>query len=137
MREEMNEKLVFDAGALSLHFADHAGVKPYFDAAIAGRSVGLISSFNLAEFYYKTCQKFGKQTADTWYFQLRNSELDVVEREELVRLAGLEKCRGSHMLSLADCFALALTKYEGAMLITTDGELAKAEGVEVRHIRIG
>jgi hypothetical protein len=52
-------------------------------------------------------------------------------------MAGLEKCRGSHKLSLADCFALALTKYESAMLITTDGELAKAEGVEIRHIRIG
>jgi predicted nucleic acid-binding protein len=133
----MNEKLVLDAGALSLHFADHPGVKHYFDAISAGRSVGLISGFNLAEFYYKTCQKLGKQTADTWYFQLRNSELEVVERIELVRLAGLEKCRGSHMLSLADCFALALAKYESALLITTDSELAKAEGAQVRHIRVG
>ncbi len=125
----MQEKLVLDAGALSLHFAEHASVRPYFDAIIAGRSVGLVSSFNLAEFYHKTCQKLGKQTADTWYFQLRTSELEVVEKEALVRHAGLEKCRNSPKLSLADCFALALAKSESALLVTTDGELAKAEGV--------
>jgi predicted nucleic acid-binding protein len=132
----MNEKLVLDTGALSLHFADHSGVRPYFDAISAGRSLGLVSSFNMAEFYYKTCQKLGKQTADAWYFMLRSSELDVVDREDLVRLAGLEKCRHSAALSLADCFALALAKSERAFLITTDGKLAKADGVEVRHIRI-
>src|SRR5713226_1310303 len=111
-RHESNEKLVLDAGALSLHFVDDLSVRPYFDAILTGRSVGLVSSFNLAEFYYKTCQKFGKQTADTWYFQLRDSELDVIHREDLVRLAGLEKCRNQPTLSLADCFALALARTE-------------------------
>ncbi|MBI2183982.1 MAG: PIN domain-containing protein [Thaumarchaeota archaeon] len=132
----MNEKLVLDAGVLSLHFADHRGVGPYFDAITAGRSKGLISSFNLAEFYYKTCQKLGKQTADTWYFQVRNSELNIINREELVRLAGLEKCRQSHRLALADCFALALAKAEGALLLTTDGELAKIRDANVKHIKL-
>lgn len=131
----MNEKLVLDAGVLSLHFADHGGVRQYFDAIIAGRSKGLISSFNLAEFYYKACQKLGKQTADTWYFQVRNSELSIIHREELVRLAGLEKCRQSHRLALADCFALALAKVESALLLTTDSELAKVGDVSARHIR--
>ena len=132
----MNQKLVLDAGALSLHFVDSPRVRLYFDAIFAGRSVGLVCSFNLAEFYYKTCQKFGKQTADTWYFQIRESELDVIHREDLVRLAGLEKCRNSSSLSLADCFALALAKSESALLITTDSVLAKVDGVDARHITI-
>jgi len=132
----MNEKLVLDTGVLSLHFVDHPGVRLYFDAISAGRSLGMVSSFNLAEFYYKVCQKLGKQTADAWYFRIRSGELYVVEREELVRLAALEKCRHSGSLSLADCFALALAKSERGLLITTDGELAKADGVEVRHVSI-
>jgi len=132
----MSEKLVLDAGVLSLHFADHRGVKRYFDDIIAGRSKGLVSTFNLAEFYYKTCQKLGKQTADTWYFQTRNSGLSIVHGEELVRLAGLEKCRRSNRLALADCFALALAKSENALLLTTDSELANVGNVEVRHIRL-
>ena len=124
-----------DAGALFLHFTDHSGVRRYFDEVISGRSKGLISSFNLAEFYYKTCQKLGKQTADTWYFQVMESGLLVVHREELVRLAGLEKCRQSHGLALADCFALALAKAENALLLTTDSELANVAEVSVRHVR--
>jgi predicted nucleic acid-binding protein len=132
----MNEKLVLDAGVLSLHFADHKGVRKYFDSIIMGRCDGLISTFNMAEFYYKTCQKFGKQTADTWYFQLRNSDLGIVHREELVRAAGLEKCRQSPTLSLADCFALALAKAENALLLTTDGELAKVRDVRTRHVEV-
>ena len=132
----MSKKMVLDAGVLSLHFADHAGVKRYFDAIIGGRSKGLIATFNLAEFYYKTCQKLGKQTADSWYFQVRNSELVVIHEEELVRLAGLEKCRHFSRLSLADCFALALAKSEGALLITTDSELSKVDDIEVRHVKL-
>jgi predicted nucleic acid-binding protein len=131
----MEEKLVLDATVLSLHFADHAGVRRYF-IIISGQSRGLVSSFNLAEFYYKTCQKLGKQTADMWYFQVRNSELGIINREELVKVAGLEKCRQSRKLSLADCFALALTKAEDALLITTDSELAKASGVNVTYIKL-
>jgi predicted nucleic acid-binding protein len=130
----MNKKLVLDAGVLSLHFADHHSVRKYFDAIITRRCDGLIHSFNLAEFYYKACQKFGRQTADTWYFQLKNTELAIVDREELVKAAGLEKCRQSPRLSLADCFALALAKAESALLITTDGELAKVKGINVRHV---
>ncbi len=106
----MNEKLVLDAGVLSLHFADHPAIRKYFDSIITCRCDGLTPGDNLAEFYSKSCQKFGKQTADTWYFQLRNSELVIVHKEDLVRSAGLEKCRQSLNLSLADCFALALAK---------------------------
>lgn len=132
----MNEKLVLDAGALSLHFVDHPGVRRYFDAIITRRSDGLIHAVNLAEFYYKTCQKSGKQTADTWYYQLKNSELSIVDGDELEKPAGLEKCRQSPRLSLADCFALALAKAENALLITTDGELSKASGVTAKLIRV-
>lgn len=133
----MNEKVVLDAGALSLHFVDHPGVRKYFDAIMTGRSAGLVHSVNLAEFYYKTCQKSGKQTADAWYYQLRNSEISIIDREdELDRAAGLEKCRQSPRLSLADCFALALAKTVNALLLTTDEELAKTKGVTARHVRI-
>ena len=132
----MNEKLVLDAGAISLHFVDHPGVRKYFDAISSGRCDGLIHSINLAEFYYKACQKSGKQTADTWYYQLKDSELSIIAENGYTRAAGLEKCRQSNKLSLADCFALALAKAENALLITTDRELAKAPGVASKHIDI-
>ena len=131
----MNERLVLDAGVLMLHFANHKDVQEYFDAIDAGRSKGLISSVNLTEFYYKICQKLGKQTADTWYFQLRRSKLEVIRNDELDRQAGLEKCRQPYRLALADCFALALAKMEHALLLTTDSELAKVKDVKIRHLK--
>ncbi len=87
-------------------------------------------------FIIRPAKKFGKQTADAWYFQLRNSELNVVNKEELISAAGLEKCRHPHTLSLADCFALALARAEKALLVTTDGELAKVREVKTRHIEV-
>ncbi len=82
---------------------------------------GSISSINLAEFHYKTCQKIGKTTADIRYYQLRRTRLQVVETDEnLTRNAGAEKCRSQHHLPLADCYALALSKRDKAILLTTD-----------------
>jgi predicted nucleic acid-binding protein len=132
----LNRKIVVDAGVLSLHFVNHRGVREYFDAIITKRSRGLISSVNLAEFYYKTCQKLGGETADFWYFQVQRTTLEVVyNNEELVRRAALEKCKQLYKLALADCFALALAKIEGAMLLTTDDELAGVKDVESRYIK--
>jgi predicted nucleic acid-binding protein len=59
----------------------------------------------------------------------------VVEADRDLSLsAGLEKCRNSR-LSLADSYALALTKRVRGVLLTTDGELAKSREVSVRHFR--
>lgn len=94
--------------------------------------MGHLSGVNLAEFYYKACQKAGRQTADAWYYQAVESGLRLATAtEELSRLAGREKC-SRPLLSVADCFALALAKFENALLLTTDGELAKVKDVRTK-----
>lgn len=106
-------------------------VRGYFDDIETGARQGSISSVNLSEFHYKTCEKLGKTTADIRYYQLRRTRLRVVETDEdLSRLAGVEKCRSHQKLSLADCFALALAKRERATLLTTDRELAKTRDIK-------
>jgi len=86
----------------------------------------------MCEFYYKTCQKLGRQTADTRYYQVKKTRLQIVHDDDLTRSAGLEKCRQPLSLSLADCFALALAKREKALLLTTDKELSKVKETEVK-----
>lgn len=132
----MDKKLAIDAGVLTLRFSGDARVREFFDAVADGKSEAFISEINLSEFFYKTCQKLGKQTADTRYYQAIESGLVVVGSEEIGRLAGLEKCRHSSALSLADCFALALAKSEGALLLTTDGALAEVPEVRVRRFPV-
>jgi predicted nucleic acid-binding protein len=105
-------------------------VKKYFDEIESGLKQGSISAFNLSEFYYKTCQKLGKSTADIRYYQIRNTKLAVVETDaELGRLAGLEKCKQKADLSLADCYVLAVARRLKAAILTTDRGLAGVKDV--------
>lgn len=127
----MDRALVFDAGVLALWFAGDRRPAEYFRAVESGRSRGLVSGVNLAEFYYKSCQKAGRQSADAWYYQTVESGLSVVPAEGSDRAAGLEKCR-SPSLSLADCFALALARSEAGLLLTTDRELAETKDVRTK-----
>ncbi len=104
----------------------------YFDMIDRDQALGFVSEVNLAEYYYKTCQKLGRVTADVRYFMLKASKLQVSNDESLTRAAGLERCRQQLDLSLADCYALALAKRERATLLTTDSELKKPQDVQVR-----
>ena len=132
----MKTTLVLDAGVLSLFFAGDPRVVPYFNRIDQDQATGLITEINLAEYYYKTCQKIGKQAADTRYFLLRNSKLKTISDESLSRLAGVEKCKQELDLSLADCFALALAKREHATLLTTDRELGSAKDAPAKFFRV-
>lgn len=132
----MKENVIIDAGVLALHSIDDPRVKKYFDEIYEKRVEGFICAVNLAEYYYRVCEKLGKQTADTRYYQVRMA-LKVVETdEELTRTAGLERCRQPYDLSLADCFALALTKKLKGLLLTTDSELQKVKEINVKFFKV-
>jgi len=132
----MRKAVVVDAGVLTLHFIDDPRVEEYFSGIDDERVSGYISSVNVAEFYYKTCQKIGRQTADTRYYQIKRTRLQIVHDDDLTRNAGLEKCRQPLSLSLADCFALAVGKKEKALLLTTDRELSKVKEIEVKFFEV-
>ncbi|MEM2127754.1 MAG: type II toxin-antitoxin system VapC family toxin [Candidatus Bathyarchaeia archaeon] len=130
-------RYVIDAGILFLHFIDDEGVRPYLDEIIQGKAQAFISDVNLAEYYYKTCEKLGKGIADLRYHQIRDSDIISVATDETLTLkAGEKKCRYRGTLSLADCFALALSELKEAILLTTDSELAKVREVSVKHFSV-
>lgn len=131
------KRYVIDAGILFLHFIGDERVKPYFDEVARGKAQAFICDVNLAEYYYKVCEKLGKSIAELRYHQVRGSGLEPVPTdEELTRKAGEKKCRYRGRLSLADCFSLALSELKKATLLTTDGELAKVKDVKVRHFSV-
>ena len=132
----MKPTLVLDAGVLTLHFAGDPRVSEYLTDISEEKAVGLLAEANLAEYYYKTCRKLGRQTADIRYFMLRTSKLRTINDQALTRTAGLEKCRQRLDVSLADCFALALAKREKAVLLTTDSEVGKAKDAKVKFFKV-
>ncbi len=128
-------KYVMDTGVLSLFYAGDERVRPFFGQIQSGRARGYISSINLAELYYKVCQKLGQETAIVRFHQTQTI-LEAVETDgELAKAAGLNKCRyGS--LSLADAFAAALTEKLGGTLLTTDEALLKVKEIRVKHFDV-
>lgn len=128
--------MVIDAGVLALHFIDDYRVRFYFHGIENGNIKGYMAHINLSEYYYKTCQQLGKDTADVRYLSIIRSKIEIFMDEMLARDAGLEKCKHELNLSLADCFALAVAKRFRSTLLTTDGELAKVKGRNVKHFKL-
>lgn len=126
---------IFDTGALSLFYADDERLRPLVDGIHGGRDRGLISSVTMSEFYYKTCQRLGRDVATLWTRQLsERMEVEGVDLDLSIS-AGLEKCRNNR-LSLADSYAIALTKRAKGLLLTTDSELAKNKETKVRFFEV-
>jgi predicted nucleic acid-binding protein len=112
-------------------------IKEYFDQLEDGQKNGFMSSVNLSEFYYKTCQALGREVAQLRYYQSRRTSLVIIETdEELSKLAGVEKCRHRMKLSLADCYALALARQFKSTILTTDRELASVDGVSTLLFKV-
>ncbi|PUA34376.1 MAG: hypothetical protein B9J98_00600 [Candidatus Terraquivivens tikiterensis] len=131
------KRYVVDAGVLFLLFIGDERVKPYFDEVARGQAQAYISDINLAEYYYKTCEKLGKEIAELRYHQIRASDIVPVATDEgLTWKAGEKKCKYKGKLSLADCFSLALSELKKATLLITDNELAKVKEVTVKHFPI-
>jgi predicted nucleic acid-binding protein len=123
-----------DAGFLALHYSGNTKSKPYFDRILSSKARGFISEVNLAEFYYKTGQKKGLETAETWYNQVRQAGFHIVAPDHIItKNAGIWKINRND-ISLADCFALATLGEHADVLLTTDSVLATIRGVKSVHV---
>jgi predicted nucleic acid-binding protein len=126
---------VFDTGVISLFFSEDERLRTLVDRIQQRGDLAFLSSVTVAEFYYKTCQNLGREVAALWSRQL-SEKMEVVDAGlEISFSAGLEKCRNSR-LSLADSYALALTKRLRGLLLTTDSELAKTKDAKVRFFSV-
>jgi predicted nucleic acid-binding protein len=119
---------VFDAGVISLYYAGSNASKPYFDRVSSGAARGFVSEVNLAEFYYKTGERLGLDTAENWHTQVRRSRIRCVSPNERVTKAAAVWKVKRRDLSLADCFALATREDKAQILLTTDSLLKDAGG---------
>lgn len=129
-------KLAFDAGALSLYYAGDKRIKSYFDSVFSKTKMGFVSEVNLAEFYYKTAEKFGLQTAETRYRLTRGSLIIVAPDEMITRDAAKLKPKSHDKLSLADCFAISTAINNQCTLITTDTKIKQVKEVTTVYISL-
>jgi len=119
-------RYTFDTGPLFLYFGESVRAKKLLDEVQRGRVEGSTCEPNLAELYYKTCEKMGRETARIRYLSIRRSKVIVFAPDEtLSRSAGELKCKHRGKLSLVDAYALALAKERGATLITSDPRISE------------
>lgn len=117
-------RIVLDTGPLFLYFAEDRRAKELIDAIQRGKTSGRTCETNLAEFYYKTCEKLGREVAELRNASIRGSMLMIESpNERLTRMAAALKCEYRGRLSLADAYVLALCQMYGGDLVTTDRRL--------------
>ncbi len=130
-------KLVFDTGPLFLYFAEDLHVKEVLDEVVAGKAEGFTCETNIAELYYKTCEKFGRDVAEVRQLSIRHSKISILPIDEsLTRTAGSLKCTHRGKLSLVDAYILAAVKMLEGTLITTDPRLKELKIVPTKLIKI-
>ncbi|MFQ5761910.1 MAG: type II toxin-antitoxin system VapC family toxin [Candidatus Bathyarchaeia archaeon] len=130
-------RLIFDTGPLMLYFAEDKRVKEMIGKVAAGIAEGFTSEVNLAELYYKTCEKLGREVAEVRHASIRHSKISIsVVDESLTRLAGNLKCIHRGKLSLADAYVIAVAKTRGGTLVTTDSRIVKLGIVQAKLLQI-
>lgn len=108
-----------------------------FDKVIAERAEGYTCEVNMAEFYYKTCEKFGREVAEVRNISIRNSKIVILSiDDQLTRIAGSLKCTYNGKLSLTDAYTVASTKMLKGTLATTDRQLAELKLVQTKLLKI-
>jgi predicted nucleic acid-binding protein len=128
-------RYTFDTGPLLLYFGEDLRVKKLLDDVRHSKATASTCEPNLAELYYKTCEKLGRETARIRYLSLRRSALSIVApNESLSRLAGELKCKHRGKLSLVDAYILAVTIDERSTLITSDSRISELALVPTRLV---
>ncbi|MEM2873412.1 MAG: type II toxin-antitoxin system VapC family toxin [Nitrososphaerales archaeon] len=131
------DRLVFDTGPLFLYFAEDDQVKEMFNEVLSGRVEGYTCETNMAEFYYKTCEKLGREVAEVRHTSIRHSKMSILATDErLTRIAGGLKCIHRGKLSLVDAYIVAAAKMLGGTLVTTDPRLLEIKLVQTRLLKI-
>lgn len=122
----MKKKYVLDASIPALYFAGHKDVKKYIDEIYNGQAEAYMCEINVAEFLYNYAKIFGWDTALSRHILLRNSPINFVNiDEDLTIEAAKLKLKHYSVLSLADCYLIALAKRNKAKIITTDHNVKK------------
>ncbi len=131
---------VFDACAFIALLEDEPGAEVVEELLQEPTNRCLIHAVNACEVYYDLYRRGNMEDANSIETIFAEYDLELLETlaSDVWQLAGKLKAEWRRV-SLADCFALALTIREGATLVTSDHHeldaIAKAEVCPIRFIR--
>ncbi|MGA1820099.1 MAG: PIN domain-containing protein [Thermoplasmatota archaeon] len=136
------KKYCFDASVLFIYVTEKDACTD-LDRIISmikdGRSEGIISTVNLAEFHRAIMRAFSESKADLYISWIRESGLSIVDLdEEIALLASLKKqhyAKARSPFAWGDAFCLATAlKFKCETILTSDSEFDKIAEIEVLKI---
>lgn len=132
----MKRRYVIDASFVAAYFAGVEETRRYIHDIMAGRAEAYMCEVNVAEFLYNHARVFGWDAALARHALLRASPIVFVGlNEELVIEAARLKVKYYRILSLADCFLVALAKLHKADVLTCDPAIQDVEEVRAVYIK--
>ncbi len=118
---------VLDSYTMLAYFQNEDGaqsVQQLLAESVLGESALFISCINLGEIAYITRRKAGPETADLLVSAVDMLPIEVVDATRELALSAAE-VKAGYAISYADCFALALAKQVGGVVVTGDPEFKK------------
>ena len=136
------KKYCFDASVLFIYVTEKdacADLDRVISGIKDGRSEGILSTVNLAEFHRAIMRAFSESKADLYISWIRESGLSIVELdEETALLASLKKQRyakAGSPFAWGDAFCLATAlKNKCQTILTSDNEFDKVTEIEVLKV---
>jgi len=119
----MNQIYILDACAMLSILSKEKGadkVLEIYKKAVSGEILLIMNKINLLEVYYDLYRAYGKESADGFYSEIKQSPI-VINHElsdDIFREAG--RLKASYKISIADSIALAQTIISGGVLLTSD-----------------
>lgn len=113
--------IVLDACAVIAFFRDEAGADVVEQYLLSPEHFCLIHAVNLCEVYYDFLKSGGVQEADQMTQELIDADIDIRRDLDDVFWRSIANYKATiRRISLADCFALTLSKKLSGTLITSD-----------------
>lgn len=113
-------RLVFDACALIACLRDETGAEVVESLLLNPRNTCLVHAINLCEVYYDFLRVSNKATAQSAISDLMATGLIRREDMDSAFCQKVGKLKANHHLSLADCFAIALSNQMHSELVSSD-----------------
>ena len=124
------DRVCLDTGIFELHFLDDRRVREIIRRIETGSLEGHTGELNLAELYYKTCEKLGSEVADIRNLAIRKSAIRIhPASRELTPQAASIKCKYRSQISLADAYTMATSMMNKCRLATTDPLLKEIDAI--------
>jgi len=128
------KRYIFDTGALIQYYAGHPDVSQIY-REIANRSAeGLTCYPLLIEFFYRTAQELGFEVAQIRFVSVEKSPIRIIPLDRSFCLDAGKMKTQYNFVSLADAFALSLSRKYHGILLTTDRSLEAVSGIKVHKI---